>query len=112
MIGRPPTCSTIGGLEAQLAQIKRLDKGIDDSYRVVFVDLVFQSIREQKPLRTINSIHESLHAKHPSTGAQILPAEAGFSHSLGRRLTYWPIVRTSFMIGRHPPLRQCRYRAF
>lgn len=72
------------GLETQLAQIECFDESIDHPHRVVFVDVVFQPIREQKALGTINSIHESLHPKHPSTGAQILPAEAGFSHSLGR----------------------------
>ncbi|WP_282272902.1 hypothetical protein, partial [Stenotrophomonas sp. PS02298] len=45
-------------------------------------------IREKKSLGTINAIHESLHAEHPSTGAQIMPAEAGFSHSLGRKRTF------------------------
>lgn len=44
--------------------------------------MVFQPIREQKPLGTINAIHESLHAEHPSAGAQIMPVDAGFSHSL------------------------------
>lgn len=39
VIRRPATCRSIGGLEAQLAQIKRLDKGIDDPYRVVFVGM-------------------------------------------------------------------------
>jgi len=33
-------------------------------------------------LGTINAIHESLHVEHPSTSAQIMPVEAGFSHSL------------------------------
>jgi len=33
------------------------------------VDVVLQPIREQKPLGTINSIDESLHAEHQSTGA-------------------------------------------
>jgi len=48
------------------------------------VDVVLQPIREQKPLGSIYSIDESLHAEHPSTGTQIMPVEAGFSHSLGR----------------------------
>ncbi|MFT2133990.1 hypothetical protein, partial [Stenotrophomonas maltophilia] len=46
--------------------------------------------REKKSLGTINAIQESLHAEHPSTGAQIMPAEAGFSHSLGRKASSDP----------------------
>jgi hypothetical protein len=38
-------------------------------------------------LGTINTIHESLHAEHPSAGAQIMPVEAGFSHSLDPKRT-------------------------
>ncbi|WP_206746853.1 hypothetical protein, partial [Stenotrophomonas maltophilia] len=43
---------------------------------------------EKKSLGTINAIQESLHAEHPSTGAQIMPAEAGFSHSLDPKQTF------------------------
>jgi len=38
-------------------------------------------------LGTINSIDESLHAEHQSTGAEILPAVGDFSHSLGQKRT-------------------------
>ena len=69
---------------------------INRPYRVVIVDEVFQSIREQKPLGTINAIHESLHVEHPSTGAQIMPVEAWFSHSLDPK-------RTSSGVYRHSP---------
>ena len=82
----PTACYTMGSLEAQLTQIECLDESIDHSHRVVFVDVVFQPIREQKALGTINSIHESLHAEHPLAGAQIMPVDAGFSHSLGRKV--------------------------
>ena len=84
VIRRPTTCRAIGGLEAQRAQVEGLDECIDDPHRVVLVDVVLQPIREQKPLGSIYSIDESLHAEHPSAGAQIMPVEAGFSHSLGR----------------------------
>lgn len=76
----------IDGVEAQRAHVERFDKGFDYPHGVVFVDVVFQSIREQQPLGTINTIHESLHAEHPSTGAQIMPVEGDFSHNLGRKL--------------------------
>ena len=69
VIRRPTAGGTIGGLKAQFAQIEGFDEGIDHPHWVVFVDVVFQPIREQKPLGTINSIDESLHAEHPSTGA-------------------------------------------
>ena len=88
MIRGPAAGCAVGGIEAQFAQIERLDEGIDHPHRVVFVDVVFQPIREQKPLGAINAIHKSLHVEHPSTGAQIMPVEAGFSHSLGRKWTW------------------------
>ena len=93
VISRPPTRGTIGGLKAQFAQIEGFDEGIDHPHWVVVVDVVLQPIREQKPLGTINSIDKSLHAEHQSTGAEILPAEGEFSHSLGRKqpLNYWLI---------------------
>ena len=46
----PTARDTVGGLEAQLAQIECFDEGVDHPHGVVFVDVVFQSIREQKPL--------------------------------------------------------------
>lgn len=61
------------------ARPQRFDGGIDHSNGVVFVDMAFSSIREQKLLETINAIHESIRAGHPSAGVQI----AGCSHSLG-----------------------------
>ena len=87
MIRGPTTCRAIGGIEAKRAQVECFDEGIDHPNGVVFVDVVFKPIREQKPLGTINAIHESLHAEHPSTGAQIMPVEAGFSHSLDPKQT-------------------------
>ncbi len=51
------------------------------------MDVVLQPIRKQKSLGTIDSIYESLHAEHQSTGAEILPAERHFSHSLGQERT-------------------------
>ncbi|KRG64284.1 hypothetical protein ABB26_08930 [Stenotrophomonas humi] len=87
MVGRPPARDAIDSLKAQLAQIECFGESIDNTHGVFFVNVIFPPIREQKALGTINPIHESLHVKHPSTGAQILPAEAGFSHSLGPS---WP----------------------
>ncbi|WP_206746856.1 hypothetical protein, partial [Stenotrophomonas maltophilia] len=52
---------------------------------------------EKKSLGTINAIQESLHAEHPSTGAQIMPAEAGFSHSLGRKRTSVPCQESNWL---------------
>ena len=87
VIRRTTASHAIGGLEAQSAQIQCFHEGINHPHRVVIVDEVFQPIREQKSLGTINTIHESLHAEHPLAGAQIMPVEAGFSHSLGRKQT-------------------------
>ena len=81
MVRGPPASGEIDGIETQAAQIKGFDEGIDHSHWIVFVDVVLQPIREQKPLRTIDSIEKSLHEENESTGAEILPAEV-LSHSL------------------------------
>lgn len=36
------------------------------------MNVIFQPIREQKPLGMIDSIDKSLHVEHQSTGAEIL----------------------------------------
>jgi hypothetical protein len=77
----------IDRFEAQRAQVERIDESVDHSHGVVYVDVALQPIREQKSLGTINAIHESLHAEHPSTNAQILPVGAEFLHGLGGRRT-------------------------
>ena len=87
VIRRPATGLAIDCLEAQRAQVERFNEAIDHPHWVVFVDIVFKPIGEQKPLRTINAIHESLHAEQPLTGAQIMPVKVGFSHSLGQKRT-------------------------
>lgn len=57
-------------------------------HRIIFVDVVLQQNQGgQKPLRTIDSIDESLHDEHQFAGAAILPAAREFSHSLGRQWT-------------------------
>lgn len=72
-IRRPSVSNTIDGVKVHEAQIKRFNERIDHPHRIVLVDVVLQSIREQKSLRSINAIDKSRHVGHPSTGAEILP---------------------------------------
>ena len=74
VIRGPPAAGTVDSFETQETQIACFDKGIDHPHRIVPMDVVLQPIRKQKSLRTIDSINESLHAGHQSTGAEILPA--------------------------------------
>ena len=69
-------------------KVKRFNESIDHPYRIVFVDVIFEPIRQQQPLCPINAIDESFHAQHPSSGAEILPVALGFSHSLGQERTF------------------------
>jgi hypothetical protein len=49
--------------EAELAQIRAIDDGIDRAYEIVFCDVVIEQRREQSALTAIHPFHEPGH--HP-----------------------------------------------
>jgi hypothetical protein len=46
-------------IEAQLTQIKFIDKGIDNLGRVVLIDPVVEKVRKQRALPTIRALNEA-----------------------------------------------------
>jgi len=50
-----------GAVEAHLAQIELLDKGLHHTHQVVFGDVVVQTLRQQGNLASVLAFDESLH---------------------------------------------------
>ena len=61
MIRRPPGRLGSNPIEAELTQIKLVDKDVDHPNRIVLIDPVFQAFRKQRALRTIRSFNKALH---------------------------------------------------
>jgi plasmid rolling circle replication initiator protein Rep len=61
MIGRPAGRLRINSHEPQAAQIKRLDKGLDHTNRIVLRNKVFKRFRKQRPLAAIQTLDKALH---------------------------------------------------
>ncbi len=66
MIGRSPRPPWRNPLEAQLQQLKLVDEDIDHPNRIVVVDPVLKSIREQRRLAPIDTLDKSLHPITPN----------------------------------------------
>ena len=50
MVGRPPAREAIDSPKAQDTQIERVNESTDHPHRLVFVDVIFEPIRQQKSL--------------------------------------------------------------
>jgi hypothetical protein len=62
MIGRPPSVCRLDPFEPQFSKIERIDKRVNHSNRIVFVDPVVQAFRKQRTLAAIRPLNEALHA--------------------------------------------------
>ena len=78
MISRPPSVRRLDPFEPQFSKIERIDKRVDHSNRIGFVDPVVQAFRKQGDLSAIRPLNEALHP---------IPRMRGFSHSQGRSTT-------------------------
>ena len=61
MIARPAG-GLRGDVEAQLFQIKSIDKGVDHPHRIVCADRLVKTLRKQRRLIAIPALHKPLHA--------------------------------------------------
>src|SRR5678815_2625581 len=61
MVGRPACCRCRCALEAQSLQLELVDERIDDAHRVVFTDVVVETLGQQGDLASVLSLDESLH---------------------------------------------------
>ncbi|MGF6240798.1 hypothetical protein P3T42_002549 [Paraburkholderia sp. GAS38] len=57
----PPRCCGRGSVEAEITEIKLIDKDVDYAHRIVIGDIVFEILGQQDSLRTVFSFNESLH---------------------------------------------------
>lgn len=62
MIGRAPCLSRLRPFESQAHQIQLLNKDVDHTHRIIFIDPVIQSLREEHTLRSVLPIDVSAHA--------------------------------------------------
>jgi hypothetical protein len=65
MVGRTPRPLWRDPIKAQVKQIKLIDKDIDHLNRIVVIDPILQTIREQRGLALIDAFDKSLHPISP-----------------------------------------------
>jgi hypothetical protein len=71
MIGWPPSVRRLDPFEPQFSKIEGIDKRVDYSNRIGFVDPVVQAFRKQRTLSAIRPLNEALHAipRKPPNGS-------------------------------------------
>ena len=75
MVGRPARRRGCRAFEAQSLQIELVDERIDDPHRVVFTDVVVETLGQQGDLASVLSLDESLHVAARSVALpSILPS--------------------------------------
>ena len=79
----PPGGGRLHAVEPQIFQIERIDKGIDGTDWVFFIDPVIKALRQQRRLDTICSFHEPLN-NHPRRIINGIINRKVFSHSQGQ----------------------------
>ena len=60
-IGRSPGRLGIDPAEPKITQIEFVDKDVDYANGITLANPVFQAVRKQRPLPTINPLNEALH---------------------------------------------------
>gem|GEM_PF-6401603 len=61
MIRGPPRCCGRGSVEAEMMEIKLVDKDVDYAHRIVRGDIVFEILGQQDSPLTVFAFNESLH---------------------------------------------------
>src|SRR5262249_51130591 len=74
-------------LEPKLAEVKLVDKDVDDSNRIVLMNPVFQAFRKQRALPSIRPLNKPLHTILPQLRESYDANHSGaaFSHSQGHQ---------------------------
>src|SRR5215469_8067382 len=90
MIRRPAGRLRIDPLEPKLAEVKLVDKDVDDSNRIVLMNPVFQAFRKQRALPSIRPLNKPLHTILPQLRESYDANHSGaaFSHSQGHHRTF------------------------
>src|SRR3974390_3020963 len=82
MVGRPPRHLGRHPVEAQILEVKRVDKGIDHAYRIALIHPVIKAFRQQRRLATIRRFNEPLHTSPPKITRRPIP-DPTFSRTQG-----------------------------
>src|SRR5277367_4403956 len=70
----------LDAFEAEIGQIKRVDKTINHTNRITFLNPLNQAFRQQHRLSTIGTLDEALHELPPKLAKRII-ADSSFSRS-------------------------------
>src|SRR5438067_12754668 len=68
--------------KTQRSQIKLVDKGLNDTDRIVFADVVVQAFRQQDELLSILALYKTLHRSPPGLPPRVRVSDQAFSHGL------------------------------
>jgi hypothetical protein len=65
MVGRSARRCRLGAFEAEIGQIKRVDKAINHTNGIALLDPLIKSLRQQRRLSAIGTLNEALHELPP-----------------------------------------------
>ena len=85
MVRRSPSDSGIGTIEPVRLKVQLRDKRIDGAYRIIFPDIVIETLRQKVNLGSIRSVEE---AAHPNLVDSLLD----YSRSQPRRIAEAGVV--------------------
>jgi len=61
MIGRTARGAWLNTIKTQAQQIQLLDECIDNTYRIVFSNVIIKTFRKQRALQPVLTFYEALH---------------------------------------------------
>jgi len=68
VVRRSPRDSGIGTIEPERREVQLRDKRIDGAYRIIFPDIVIETLRQKVNLGSIRSLEEAPHPAPSSIG--------------------------------------------
>jgi hypothetical protein len=101
MVGWPPRRRRRHPRKPQGGKVQLVDEDLDHPNRVLLADIIFQAVREQRPLHPIFAIDEPMHRQAPEAPsfgilAQRYPSRNPTApQSQARFHTAWPINRNA-----------------
>src|ERR1700680_3521830 len=96
MVARPSRRRRRHSYKSQGGKVQFLDEDLDHPNRVLLADIIFQAVRQQRPLHPIVAVDEPMHSpsarslKLPDSNADSPSAESATSAIPCRFHTAWP----------------------
>jgi hypothetical protein len=104
----PPRRCRLDAVKSEIAEIERIDEGVDHANGVLLVDPVVEARRQERRLPTIYPFNEPLHGHPPRIIRGIIECPL-FSHSQGHFRTFLSRFESS-RTGEGGGLDQPRFR--